>query len=118
MGKSQVLMAEERFLRVFVNKKVMLIFAIDKFEQWIYFMKNMHRLEKFPETSLRDEVFARLERVANYANLTPTEQAVYEADLRWVSEYDEEMATGKKEAGQKARRKRLQGLLQTSWQMV
>lgn len=58
----------------------------------------MHRLEKFPETSLRDEVFARLERVANYAILTPTEQAVYEADLRWESEYDEALGAGKREA--------------------
>ena len=70
----------------------------NKFEQWIFLMKNMHRLEEFPETSLRDEVFARLEKVANYANLTREEQAVYEADLRWISEYDEEMATGRREA--------------------
>ena len=70
----------------------------NKFEQWIYLMKNMHRLEEFPEKSLKDEVFARLEKVASYANLTEAEQAVYEADLRWMSEYDEEMATGRREA--------------------
>ena len=70
----------------------------NKFEHWIFLMKNMHRLEQFPEMSLKDEVFARLEKVANYANLTREEQAVYEADLRWISEYDEEMATGRREA--------------------
>lgn len=72
--------------------------CVDKFEQWIFLMKNMHRLNEFPAMSLKDEVFARLEKVANYANLTREEQAVYEADLRWVSEYDEEMATGRREA--------------------
>ncbi|MCH5243258.1 MAG: Rpn family recombination-promoting nuclease/putative transposase [Muribaculaceae bacterium] len=70
----------------------------NKFEQWIFLMKNMHKLQEFPAASLKDEIFARLEKVANYANLTREEQAVYEADLRWISEYDEEMATGKREA--------------------
>ena len=70
----------------------------NKFEQWIFLMKNMYRMEEFPAMSLKDEVFARLEKVANYANLSREEQAVYEADLRWISEYDEEMATGRREA--------------------
>lgn len=58
----------------------------------------MHRLEESSEMSLKDEVFARLEKVANYANLSPAEQGAYEANIRWISEYDKEMATGRREA--------------------
>ena len=79
----------------------------------------MYKLEEFPATSLKDEIFARLERVANYANLSPEEQAVYEADLRWISEYDEEMASGKREArAQGLAEGRAEGREEEKWLMA
>ena len=53
----------------------------------------MYSLKEFPEVSRRDEIFSRLERVASYANLTEEERIDYEGDLRWMSEYEEEIAT-------------------------
>lgn len=95
----------------------------NKFEQWIFLMKNMHKLEEFPKMSLKDEVFARLEKVASYANLTPQEQAVYEADVRWMSEYDEEIATERRYAREEGLAEgraegRKEGRAEGIWEMV
>ena len=40
-------------------------------------MKNMHRLEEFSEMSLKDEGFARLEKVANYAKNKPFMRPIF-----------------------------------------
>ena len=75
----------------------------NNFDKWIYLLKNMYTLKEFPEVSRKDEIFSRLERVANYANLSEEEKIDYEADLRWVSEYEEEIATAKREAAAEAK---------------
>ena len=77
--------------------------CINKFDKWIYLLKNMYTLKEFPEVSRKDEIFSRLERVANYANLTEEERIDYEADQRWMSEYEEELATAKREAAEEGR---------------
>ena len=69
-----------------------------KFDQWVYILKNMYKLEEFPEITRKDEVFSRLEEVASYAALTEEEKIAYEADLRWASEYEEEMRSAKRVA--------------------
>ena len=73
------------------------------FDKWIYLLKNMYRLEEFPRISRKDEVFARLERVANYSALTEEERIAYEADLRWASEYEEGLNTARREAIEEGR---------------
>lgn len=73
------------------------------FDKWVYFLKNMYNLKEFPEVSRKDEVFARLERVANYSALTEDERIAYEADLRWASEYEEGLLTARREAIEEGR---------------
>ena len=65
----------------------------DNLERWIYILKNMYTLNKFPEATRKDEVFTRLEHVASYAQLDEEDRIAYEADLKWASEYEEEIAT-------------------------
>ena len=91
------------------------------FDKWIYLLKNMYRLKEFPEVSRKDEVFSRLERVASYAELSDEEKIAYEADLRWAGEYDEELATAKREAAEEGRAEglvegRAEGILAEKWE--
>lgn len=75
----------------------------NNFEKWIFLLKNMHKLKEFPEITRKDEVFSRLERVASYANMSEQERISYELDLKWASEYEEEIATAKREAAEEGR---------------
>ncbi|MCH5243245.1 MAG: Rpn family recombination-promoting nuclease/putative transposase [Muribaculaceae bacterium] len=74
-----------------------------KFEQWIYILQHMNEFSEFPVATRKDEVFSRLERVASYSALSEEDRIAYEADLKWASEYEEEIATAKREAAQEAR---------------
>ena len=73
------------------------------FDKWIYLLKNMNKLKEFPKMTRKDEVFARLESVANYAALSYEDQVAYEADVRWASEYEEVLATARREAAEEGR---------------
>lgn len=75
----------------------------NKFEQWIFILKHMSQFEEFPVATRKDEVFSRLERVASYAALSEEDRIAYEADLKWASEYEEEIATAKREAAEEGR---------------
>ena len=79
-----------------------------KFEQWLFILKNMYTLNEFPPLTRKDEVFARLEEVASYSALSEEDRIAYEADLRWVSEYEEEMRTAKRIAAEEGMAKGLE----------
>ena len=49
----------------------------------------MERLDTLPFAEYRDQIFKRLEKVANYASLSPKEQAQYDEDMKWAMDYNE-----------------------------
>lgn len=73
------------------------------FDQWIFILKNMHKLKEFPTLTRKDEVFSRLEKVASYAALSEEDRIAYEADLKWASDFEEVVATAKREAAEEGR---------------
>ena len=58
-------------------------------DMWIYNLRNMERLDTLPFAEYRDQIFKRLEKVANYASLSPKEQAQYDEDMKWAMDYNE-----------------------------
>lgn len=83
----------------------------NNFDRWIYILKNMEKLKEFPLLTRKDKVFARLEQVASYAALAEEDRIAYEADLKWASEYEEELATAKRQAAREGREEgRAQGI--------
>ena len=91
----------------------------NNFDKWIYILKNMYTFEEFPEMTRKDAVFSRLERVASYAQLAEEDKIAYEADLKWASEYREEIATAKREAAMEGRAEGLaQGRAEERWEMA
>ena len=58
-------------------------------DMWIYNLRNMEKLDTLPFAEYRDQIFKRLEKVTNYASLTPKEQAEYDEDWKWAADYNE-----------------------------
>ncbi len=65
------------------------------FEYWIYNLINMNKME---EISFKDkqEIFARLEKIASQANLSPEERARYEEERKRYNDYFNTLASARK----------------------
>ncbi len=67
------------------------------FDQWMFNLKNMDHMDRMRFTSHQD-IFKRLDKVANYATLSPEERRQYEYDLKRARDYHAELAYARKEA--------------------
>ena len=65
------------------------------FEYWIYNLINMNKMD---EISFKDkqEIFARLEKIASQANLSPEERACYEEERKRYNDYFNTLASARK----------------------
>ncbi len=54
----------------------------DKFEKWLYVLKNMDKMEAMPRVFLNDPVFRKLGQVAKVAALNDKERAAYDRSLK------------------------------------
>lgn len=61
------------------------------FDYWIYILRNMENLNALPFAEYKDRLFERLEKMAEYTNMTAEEQAQYDADVKFAMDYNETM---------------------------
>lgn len=91
-----VRLAEEGTEQVFYNKLAFIFLELPNFkleagdvttdlERWLYVLRNMSRLEKIPVT-LQKEIFQKLFKIAEVANLKKEEYMLYQRDVldKWT----------------------------------
>jgi len=100
---------------VFYNKLTFIYFEMPKFnkpldeltnnyEKWLYVLKNLGKLERFPE-KLRTEIFEKLFNVAEIARFTPEQLYFYEESLNAVREMKNVLDTAIEESFEKGTEK-------------
>lgn len=71
--------------------------CVTPFDEWMFNLKYMDSMERMRFTSHQD-IFKRLDKVANYATLSPEERRQYDYDLKKARDYHAELAYARKEA--------------------
>ena len=74
------------------------------FDKWLYVIKNLGRLDKVPE-KLKDKIFRKVFKVAEYAVMNRTEQAAYEDSLKYYRDLYSVIDTSKEEGIKEAESK-------------
>jgi len=67
-----------------------------RFDQWMYVIKNLNKLERVPET-LQEKIFEKLFKVAEIANFTPDQLEKYEDSLKYYRDIKNSLDTAKEE---------------------
>jgi len=67
-----------------------------RFDQWMYVIKNLNKLERIPET-LQEKIFDKLFKVAEIANFTPDQLEKYEDSLKYYRDVKNSLDTAKEE---------------------
>lgn len=68
----------------------------NRFDKWLYVIKNLNRLDKIPE-KLRERVFEKLFETAEIARFTPEEVRSYEDSLKYYRDLKNALDTAKEE---------------------
>ncbi|CAK8716190.1 Rpn family recombination-promoting nuclease/putative transposase [Candidatus Electrothrix gigas] len=63
-----------------------------RFEQWLYVIRNLNRLERLPD-SLREEIFEQLFTTAEIARFTPDQVRSYEKSLKYYRDMKNSLDT-------------------------
>lgn len=71
--------------------------CVTPFDEWMFNLTHMDSMERMRFTSHQD-IFRRLDRVANYATLSPEDRRQYDYDLKKARDYHAELAYARKEA--------------------
>jgi predicted transposase/invertase (TIGR01784 family) len=79
----------------------------NRFDQWMYALKNLTRLEKAP-SYVRDAIFEKFFEIARIAKLGPDEMLAYEHSLKYYRDLNNVITTAHEEAREKALREGLQ----------
>ncbi len=102
-------------IEIFQDKVTIIYFEMPKFnkqleelannyEKWLYVLKNLGKLERFPE-KLRTEIFEKLFNVAEIARFTPEQLYFYEESLNAVREMKNVLDTAIEESFEKGTEK-------------
>ena len=68
----------------------------DRFDKWLYILRNLNRLDRIPET-LREEIFEKLFEVAEIAKFTKEELRSYEDSLKYYRDLNNSLELAKEE---------------------
>lgn len=68
----------------------------NRFEKWLYVLKNLNRLERIPD-KLRERIFERLFEVAEIAKFTQSELLSYEDSLKYYRDMKNSLDTAREE---------------------
>lgn len=71
--------------------------CVTPFDEWMFNLTHMYSMERMRFTSHQD-IFRRLDKVANYATLSPEDRRQYDYDLKKARDYHAELAYARKEA--------------------
>ncbi len=67
-----------------------------KFEKWLFVLKNLHKLERIPET-LKENIFLKLFETAEIAKFTKDEYRNYEDSLKYYRDIKNSLDTAREE---------------------
>ncbi|MCI5193075.1 MAG: Rpn family recombination-promoting nuclease/putative transposase [Candidatus Electrothrix sp. AU1_5] len=73
-----------------------------RFEQWLYVIRNLNRLERLPD-SLREEIFEQLFTTAEIARFTPDQVRSYEKSLKYYRDMKNSLDTAFDEGKEEGR---------------
>lgn len=71
-----------------------------RFDKWLYVIKNLHKLERIPET-LKESIFMKLFETAEIARMTRDEFNTYEGSLKYYRDLQNTIDTSYEEGVQK-----------------
>lgn len=74
----------------------------DRFDKWLYVLRNLNRLDRIPET-LREEIFEKLFEVAEIAKFTKEELRSYEDSLKYYRDLNNSLELAKEEGREEER---------------
>ena len=67
-----------------------------RFEKWLFVLKNLHKLDRIPET-LKEKIFLKLFETAEISKFTPKEYQEYEDSLKYYRDLKNSLDTAKEE---------------------
>jgi len=70
---------------------------------WLYLFKNLHKLNKIP-SKFNNKLFRPVFEIAEISNFNESELLSYEANMKYLSDYDNTIAYAKKEAKKEGER--------------
>ena len=89
-----------------------------RFDQWLYVLKNLPHLEKYP-ARLRDRVFKKWFEVAEIAAFTPVERVAYEESVKIYRDLKNVMDTAIEESYSKGKLEgKIEGKLEIAKEMA
>ena len=74
-----------------------------RLDKWLYILRHMERMERIPE-SIKDKIFQRVFEIAEYTNLSKSEQSAYDRSLKYYRDLKNSLDTALMEGYQKAQK--------------
>jgi predicted transposase/invertase (TIGR01784 family) len=74
-----------------------------RFDKWMYIIRNLHKLDRFPE-ELKEGIFEKLFEVAEIAKFTPEEVKAYEDSLKTYRDLKNSLDTAREEGRKEEKR--------------
>jgi predicted transposase/invertase (TIGR01784 family) len=72
-----------------------------RLDQWLYVLKNMDRFDRIPE-KIKDKIFQKVFKIAEFHNLSPTDQQAYEDSLKYYRDLKNSLDTAELDGFAKA----------------
>ncbi len=108
-----VKLTDEQTKKVFYDKLTFIYLEMPKFtkqvhqletrfEKWLYILKNLHKLDRFPDT-LKEAIFEKVFQVAEIAKMSRSEYHAYEESLKTYRDLQNSIDTAKAEGEAKGK---------------